>query len=147
MIDHGATMGRTRRVKVAIAAVAALATWTTLIVLSDASVLAHHSPVGIYRTDVQTTVDGVLVSIVYRRPHSYLYVEARSPGPSNEMRVWAVECDTDPRVRARVTEGILRPGDRIIVTGEPARDDGAWRVRLRRLVRPSDGWGWQEGGP
>lgn len=114
--------------------------------LVDRPLTAHHSPVGIYRTDERTTVDGVLVSILYRRPHSYLYLEDRTSDRKKQMRVWAVESGEGSWLRARIDEGSLRPGDRIIVTGEPARDDGARRLRLRRLVRPSDGWGWAEGG-
>lgn len=115
-------------------------------VLLDRPLTAHHSPVGIYRTDERTTVDGVLVSILYRRPHSYLYVEDRTPDRRKQVRVWAVESGEGTWLRTRVDEGTLRPGDRIVVTGEPGRDDGARRLRLRRLVRPSDGWGWAEGG-
>lgn len=106
---------------------------------------AHHSPVGIYRTGEQTTIEGVLVSIHYRRPHSYLYLEDHTSDRKKQVRVWAVESGEDSWLRARIDEGALRPGDRVVVTGEPARDDGARRLRLRRLVRPSDGWGWVEG--
>ena len=84
----------------------------------------------------------VLVSIVYRRPHSYL--EVRAPDGRDQMRLWAIECGDVRQVRERVADGALRPGDRVIVTGDPARDDGQWRVRLRRLVRPDDGWEWRE---
>ncbi len=110
--------------------------------LSGTAALAHHSPVGVFRTDERATVDGVLVSIVYRRPHSYL--EVRAPDGRDQMRLWAIECGDVRQVRERVADGALRPGDRVIVTGDPARDDGQWRVRLRRLVRPDDGWEWRE---
>lgn len=119
---------------------------TALVALVARPLAAHHSPVGTYRTDEQTTVEGVLVSILYRRPHSFLYVEDRTPDRKQQMRVWAIESGEGSWLRARIDEGSLRPGDRIVVTGEPARDDGARRLRLRRLVRPSDGYGWAEGG-
>jgi hypothetical protein len=122
------------------------AAWVALGSLVERPLTAHHSPVGTYRTGEQTTIDGVLVSILYRRPHSYLYLEDRTPDQKKQMRVWAVESGEGSWLKARVDEGSLRPGDRIVVTGEPARDDGARRLRLRRLVRPSDGWGWAEGG-
>jgi len=112
----------------------------------DHPITAHHSPTGIYRTDERATIEGVLVSIIYRRPHSFLYVEDRTRDRKRQMQVWAIESGEGSWLRTRVDEGSLRPGDRIVVTGEPARDDGARRLRLRRLVRPSDGWGWAEGG-
>lgn len=105
--------------------------------------LAHHSPATAYRTGERATVEGTIVSIVIRSPHSYLEVEA--PDRSRRMRVWAVEWGDSQTVRAHVTRGTLRPGDHVVVTGEPARDDGAWRVRLLSLVRPNDGWQWHEG--
>lgn len=142
MIAGGMTRGdlvpSTLRVLALLAMCGALVPWTT----SDLG--AHHSPVGIYRTGERAVIDGVLVSIVYRRPHSYLYLEDRSPD-RRHMRVWAIESGESRWLRARVDEGALRPGDRIVVTGEPATDDGTLRVRLRRLVRPADGWGWEEG--
>jgi hypothetical protein len=110
--------------------------------LGPATVVAHHSGASQYRTDEQTTIDGVLVSLVYRSPHSYLHVNA--PDRGNHMRVWAVECGDSRQLRQQVADGSLRPGDHVIVTGDPSRDDGDWRLRLRTLVRPSDGWRWRE---
>jgi hypothetical protein len=43
-------------------------------------------------------------------------------------------------LRHTLAAASLVPGDRVIVTGDPARDTGAWRMRLRTLVRPRDGW-------
>ena len=33
-----------------------------------------------------------------------------------------------------------------IVTGDPALDEGLWRLRMRTLVRRADGWQWNESG-
>ncbi len=104
--------------------------------------LAHHSPVGAYLTDQRTVVDGELVAIVYRTPHSYLEVRGRDE--RQRLRVWAVESGDRLRVRQLVEAGGLHPGDRVIVTGNPSRDAGEWRVRLRTLARPASGWLWQE---
>lgn len=113
-----------------------------LAALAAPAALAHHSPVGAYHVDRRTVVDGELVSIVYRTPHSYL--EVRGKDEQQRLRVWAIECGDRARVRQLVEDGGLRPGDRVIATGNPSRDDGAWRVRLRALVHPASGWRWQE---
>jgi len=110
--------------------------------LAGPAALAHHSPVGIFLTDHRTVVDGELIAIVYRTTHSYL--EVRGTDERNRLRVWAVECGDSRRTRQFVAEGGLHPGDRVIVTGNPSRDDGEGRVRLRTLVRPASGWQWQE---
>jgi hypothetical protein len=40
----------------------------------------------------------------------------------------------------------LKPGDRLIVTGSPSRDPSAYRMHLKRIERPADGWTWIGGG-
>lgn len=123
-----------------------LHSWLSCAVLAltvfGAAPSAHHPLSRTYRTDERATVDGVIVSIVLRSPHSYL--EVRAQDAQKHVRVWSIECGDHRVVRKRLVEGSLRPGDRVIVTGEPSRDDGEFRVRLRRLVRPTDGWEWRE---
>jgi thiamine monophosphate kinase len=41
-----------------------------------------------------------------------------------------------------MTRTTLKPGDRIVVTGELARDS-AMRLLIQNVRRPSDGWQWQ----
>jgi hypothetical protein len=106
-----------------------------------ASVAAHHSLATTYR-DEQITIEGVLVTLEYRNPHSYLQVTALDR--SGRQRTWAVECGSPQQIRRSLDEGALKPGDRIVVTGHAGHDDGQWRLRLRTIVRPSDGWRWSE---
>ena len=108
-----------------------------------ASSAAHHSVAKIYREDERITIEGVLQTLVFRNPHSYLHVKA--PDRHAQMRVWAVESGTGQQLRQRLSNATLKPGDRVIVTGDPGYDAGAWRMRLRTIVRPSDGWRWSEG--
>ena len=55
-------------------------------------------------------------------------------------RRWAVECgdDTEQDVLR-----VLRPGDRVIVTGPPVRTPAAQRMVMQSLERPSDGFTWR----
>jgi hypothetical protein len=109
----------------------------------SASVAAHHSYTAIYRDDEQITIEGVLVTIVYRNPHSYLEIEAADA--SGRLRLWAVECGSRIDLQRSFMDGGLKPGDRIVVSGDAARDSSLRRLRLRRLARPRDGWRWSEG--
>jgi hypothetical protein len=111
-------------------------------IVTQTLVSGHHSTVRLYRPDEQTTIEGVIVSLVYKAPHSFLHVEA--PDRSNHMRIWAVECGNSQDLRQRVEQSALKPGDRVVVTGDTAMDEGAWRVRLRTLLRRHDGWRWHE---
>jgi hypothetical protein len=36
----------------------------------------------------------------------------------------------------------LKQGDKVKVTGNPARDAGSNRMRMISIERPSDGWKW-----
>ena len=122
---------RIRFVVVALAAVA----W-------GASLAAHHSVGGVYRDDARVTIEGELVTLVYRSPHSYLHVLA--PDRQKQQRMWAIETASGLQLRQTLAAAGLVPGDRVIVTGDPARDDGTWRIRLREIVRPRDGWRFTE---
>jgi len=110
------------------------------VVCQTVSLAAHHAITSVYRVDEQLTIDGVVVSLVYRNPHSYLQVMA--PDRMNHMRLWAVECGNQQLLRRNVSEDALKPGDRVVVTGTPGRDEGQWRLLLKTLSRPRDGWQW-----
>ncbi len=111
--------------------------------LAGAATVEGHHPTGrLYRVDEQTTIEGVVVSLIVKSPHSFIHVEA--PDRLNKTRVWAVECGDGRTFRRRVDERALKPGDRVVITGDAAIDEGLWRVRLRTLVRPADGWQWRE---
>lgn len=112
------------------------------ILVGQVTVAGHHPTARVYRAGEQTTIEGVIVSLVIKTPHSYLHVQA--PDRFNKMRIWAIECDDSRTFRQRVEERALKIGDRVAVTGEPAHDEGLWRLRLRSLVRRADGWKWTE---
>jgi uncharacterized protein DUF6152 len=120
---------------VAVAIAAAAVAW-------GVSLAAHHSIGGVYRDDERVTIEGELVTMVYRSPHSYLHVLA--PDRQKHQRVWAIETASGPHLRQTLAAASLVPGDRVIVTGDPARDNETWRIRLRTIVRPRDGWRWTE---
>lgn len=116
-----------------------------LIVLACGTVdiAAHHPFSATYRENEEVTIEGVLVRIVYRNPHSYLHVMTEDG--SRQTRVWAVECSSGDRLRrSNLTEDTLKPGDRVVIKGSPGLDSAVGRVRLRSIVRPRDGWRWSD---
>lgn len=109
------------------------------------SIAAHHSFAGTYLEDQVIAIEGDLVDVVYRNPHSFIHLSA--PDGTSHMRVWAVECSNRGQLRLQgVLEETLKPGDHLVITGSPGRDAGAWRLRLRTIVRPKDGWRWSTAG-
>ena len=59
---------------------------------------------------------------------------------SGTRQRWGIECGNEPAVD--VVRG-LKPGDRVIVTGPPAREPAAQRMVVQNLERPSDGFTWR----
>jgi hypothetical protein len=102
---------------------------------------AHHSFAATYFEDKTVTVDGKLVQFMFRNPHSFVHVEA--PDEKGEMVTWAVEWGGGGQLsRDGVSRDTLKPGDHVIITGNPGRNPEDHRVRMRSIKRPSDGFGW-----
>ena len=102
---------------------------------------AHHSVAGDYFMDQRATVDGELVQFLYRNPHSF--VELKVKDPSGEMVSYSVEWNGAGRLaRMGVNADTLKPGDHIIITGQPGRKPEEHRLHMLDIARPADGWKW-----
>lgn len=107
--------------------------------LTFAPAHAHHSWSGIYNTEKRITVEGVVTEFQFRRPHLALLVDVRNDAGETEQ--WTVEWGSPRRMReAGYDETVLKPGDAVIVTGQPAWTPGRKSVRMRTLTRPADGF-------
>jgi hypothetical protein len=104
-------------------------------------VRAHHSFADTYFEDKVQKIEGDLVQFLYRNPHSFVHVEA--PDENGVKQRWAVEWGAGQQLTQQgVTRVTLRAGDHVIVEGNPGRDPEDHRLRMRTIVRPSDGWKW-----
>jgi hypothetical protein len=102
---------------------------------------AHHSFAATYFEDQKITIHGKLVQFLYRNPHSFVHVEA--PDDKGQMQTWAVEWGAGGQLgRQGVTRETLKPGDDVIVVGNPGRNPDDHRLRMVSIERPSDGWKW-----
>ena len=75
--------------------------------------------------------------------------------PANDMKVdvadkdgttksWTLEWGSVSQLtQYSITRTSLKPGDKIVVTGQPARDSAAPRVLIETVKRPADGWEWK----
>jgi hypothetical protein len=100
------------------------------------SVSAHHSFYATYLEDTQITIQGTVDRVVYRSPHSYVYLLVSDR--NNQVRLWVVECGSPDQMRRQhLIIDALKPGDQVIVTGSPGRDPDDHRLRLRTIVRPA----------
>ncbi|HTT06470.1 MAG TPA: DUF6152 family protein [Steroidobacteraceae bacterium] len=103
--------------------------------------LAHHSFPATYEVDKMVTIQGTVVEFLFRNPHSFVHVMA--PDSNGKMVTWAVEWGAGSTLEsASITHDTLKPGDKVVVTGNPSRDASSHRLRMRAIVRPADGWTW-----
>ena len=109
--------------------------------MSAAPTHAHHSFAATYFEDKVQKIEGNLVQFLYRNPHSFVHVEA--PDEKGESQRWAIEWGAGLQLGQQgVTRDSLHPGDHVIIEGNPARNAADHRLRMRTILRPSDGWKW-----
>jgi Family of unknown function (DUF6152) len=102
---------------------------------------AHHSFSAVYDVSNTIEVEGKIVQFLFRNPHSVLHVLA--PDESGEMTRWAVEWQGATQLGAGgISAQFLRPGDPVIVTGNPGRNPAEHRIRMLTIKRTTDGFGW-----
>jgi len=114
------------------------------VLLAGTTAYAHHSFASTYDESKKITVEGKLVQFLFRNPHSFVHVMA--PDEDGTMQRWAIEWGGAGQLGGQgVTRETLRPGDKVIITGNPGRNPADHRVRMVTLRRPSDGFGWGTG--
>ena len=111
------------------------------VVAASATVSAHHSFGATYDVNKEIKLEGKLVQIVYRNPHSFVHIEA--PDPTGKTQRWSIEWGgTAQLANQGVKRQTLNVGDQVVVTARPSRVPGEFRVLMVSLVRPSDGFSW-----
>jgi hypothetical protein len=102
---------------------------------------SHHSFAATYFEDQRVTVEGDLVPFLYRNPHSFVHPEVKDK-QENVVR-WAVEWGGGGQLgRQGVTRETLKPGDHVVIVGNPGRNADDHRLRMVNITRPADGWKW-----
>jgi len=103
---------------------------------------AHHSVSATYIHGKLIKIEGTLKEFLWRNPHSFMKVQA--PDEKGEMQIWVIEGAAPAQlVEQGLATNTLRPGDHVIVTGQPGRIPEDHRLLLERVERPSDGFKWQ----
>ena len=119
-------------------------TWLILAVAALVGALpayGHHSFAASYLEDQTISVEGELIELDYRNPHAWVHVSARDL--SGRMQKVGAEWASASRLKLQgITTETLKPGDRLILTGSPSRDPSQYRMHLKRIERPADGWTW-----
>jgi hypothetical protein len=105
-------------------------------------VLAHHSFTAEYDSGQKVEIQGVVTQFVWRNPHSFMMIDVTDKDGTTKS--WTLEWGSVSQLQQySITRTSLRPGDKIIVTGQAARDSAAPRVLIETVKRPADGWEWK----
>jgi uncharacterized cupredoxin-like copper-binding protein len=122
---------------------AAIAIVLTAATLGGRPASAHHSFGSAY-VDKQLSIEGEVLQFVYRNPHALLQVMALDA--NRQMQRWTVEWEAMGQLDHQgVTSMTLKPGDRVIITGNPGKNGADHWLRAQTIVRPRDGWKWAVG--
>jgi hypothetical protein len=106
-----------------------------LAVLAAAQVSAHHGA-GVFDAEKKVTVEGAVTDFQFVNPHVLVYLNVK--GSDGKEVNWGGELTSPNRLArdARAVKwhkSILKPGDRITVTGHPARN-GAPMMDILKIV-------------
>ena len=108
---------------------------------SGAGVSAHHSFAATYIETESVTIEGQLVQFLLRNPHSFVHVNVKDADGS--VVRYVVEWGSPTQLGGQgVNRDTLKPGDYVIISGNPGRNPADHRVRLLSFKRPKDGWTW-----
>jgi hypothetical protein len=118
------------------------------LLLAAMPLLAHHSFAATYIEDAPPVeIKGTMKSFKIQNPHSYVQIEDEKlkDKDGNPVR-WVVEWGAAAQLTTQnVTATTLKAGDKVVVTGAPGRNPEDFRLLLRTITRPADGWKWPVG--
>ena len=105
------------------------------------SAYAHHSFAQYYFEDRSVTIEGEIVRFEYQSPHAWVYLDAKDEG--GITRQYGAEWANPNRLtRDNITRETLKVGDRVVISGSPGKQPEEYKVHLKRIHRPADGWTW-----
>ena len=105
-------------------------------------VFGHHSFGATYDSSQRIEIEGVVKEMVWRNPHSFLRLDVTDK--DGVTKTWALEWGSISQLSGnQLTRTTLKPGDKLVVNGEPARDQSSPRLLIVSVKRPADGWSWQ----
>jgi hypothetical protein len=120
--------------------------FATVLLLGGLPAQAHHSFAATYIGEKEITVEGTVVQIALRSPHSFFFVESKDD--KGVVRRWAFEGAAATQLTNQgVTRDTFKVGDPVKVLANPSRDPEAYRGRMIKITRTTDGktWGGRPG--
>ena len=100
---------------------------------------AHHSFAATYQIEKKIMIEGKVIQMMMRNPHSFIHIEVMDE--SGKPVTWSIEGGGATQMRNGQGEP-LKVGDKVQVVCNPGRSVEAHRGRLVSITRPADGWTW-----
>lgn len=116
------------------------------VIFAAIPVEAHHSFGATYNVDKQIMLEGKVVQVSLRSPHSFFFVEAKDE--NGEVHRWSIEgAGAGQFAQQGVARDSFKVGDPVKVIANPARSADVYRARLIKITRTTDGktWGGRPG--
>jgi hypothetical protein len=115
--------------------------FSSVVSVSSGYLYAHHSFAATYQEDKTAQIQGKLVQFTFRNPHSFLQIDSKDD--DGKLIRWTVEWSGAGQLGDQgITRDSLRPGDELIITGNPGRNAEDHRMRMKSMQRTSDGLKW-----
>jgi Family of unknown function (DUF6152) len=115
--------------------------FASTVAFSSGYLHAHHSFAATYLEDKTAQIQGKLVQFTFRNPHSFLQIDSKDD--DGKLIRWTVEWSGAGRLGDEgITRDSLRPGDDLIIAGNPGRNAEDHRLRMKSMQRISDGLKW-----
>jgi hypothetical protein len=109
--------------------------------LAATAASAHHSYSATYDVSKEVKIEGKLVQLSFRNPHSFVTVAA--PDAKGTPQRWAIEWSgTNQLSNQGVRTETLKVGDDVVIVGRPSRVTDEPRLLMLNLRRPKDGFSW-----
>jgi len=109
--------------------------------LGGRTVFAHHSTAATYDTSKEIKLEGKIVQLLFRNPHTFMHIEA--PDQDGKLQRWALEWRSVGSLNQQgISRDTLKDGDEVTITMNPSRTPADHRGVLLSLHRKSDGFGW-----
>ena len=121
-----------------------IGSWLIVMALCGTIAHAHHSIAGMYDEGRRVTIDGIVAQFHFVNPHPFVILDVKDA--SGNPQPWKLEMDNRHElVDVGVAGETLKAGDRVVVTGSPARAQPR-TLYVRRLERPADGFLYEQVG-
>ena len=113
-----------------------------VIILQGRPLQAHHSFAAHYFEEQSVTVQGEVVDFEYKSPHAWVHILVRNE--AGQTQRYSAEWSNPNRLQQlKITRDAIKPGDVVIITGSPGRNASEYKIHLKGIERPADGWNWR----